>query len=204
MKENTRIKDKKIIKKIIDTAEYGTLALCDTEGKPYALPINYVRIGDDLYFHGSKKGRKIEAIESNKQASFSIVETLSFVPSYFSTKEDLACPATQFYRSVSIDGFIEFVDDYKEKVLALSKLMEKLQPEGKYQSMSKAVYQKAIDATRIFKLIPNEISGKFKLGQQHSKERLELIIKNLEARGTQTDLKTVALMREIISSSRMA
>jgi len=198
MKENTRIKDEKIIEKIIDDAEYGTLALCDVKGKPYALPINYVRIGDDLYFHGSKKGRKIEALESNKQASFSIVETLSFVPSYFSTKEDLACPATQFYRSVSIDGRIEFVDDYKEKVLALSKLMEKLQPEGKYQSMSKAVYLKAIDATRIFKLIPNEITGKFKLGQQHSKERLELIIKNLEARGTQTDLETVALMRELI------
>jgi nitroimidazol reductase NimA-like FMN-containing flavoprotein (pyridoxamine 5'-phosphate oxidase superfamily) len=204
MKENTRIKDKKIIERIIDDAEYGTLALCDTEGKPYALPINYVRIGNDLYFHGSKKGRKIESIESSKQASFSIVETLSFVPSYYSTKEDLACPATQFYRSVSIEGYIEFVDDYKEKVMALSKLMEKLQPEGKYQSMSKAVYQKAIDATRIFKLIPNGISGKFKLGQQHSKERLELIIKNLGARGTQTDLKTVALMREIISSSRTA
>jgi len=198
MKESTRIKDEKVIEKIIDAVEYGTMALCDINGRPYALPINYVRIGKDLYFHGSKKGRKIEALESNKQVSFSIVETLSFVPSYFSTKEDLACPATQFYRSVSIDGHIEFVDDYNEKVLALSKLMEKLQPEGKYQSMSKAVYQKAIDATRIFKLIPNEISGKFKLGQQHPKERLELIIKNLEARGTQTDMETVALMRQLI------
>ena len=198
MKESTRIKDEKVIEKIIDAVEYGTMALCDINGRPYALPINYVRIGKDLYFHGSKKGRKIEALESNKQVSFSIVETLSFVPSYFSTKEDLACPATQFYRSVSIDGHIEFVDDYNEKVLALSKLMEKLQPEGKYQSMSKAVYQKAIDATRIFKLIPNEITGKFKLGQQHPKERLELIIKNLEARGAQTDMETVALMRQLI------
>ena len=202
MKESTKINDTKIIEQIIDNAEYGTLALCNTEGRPYAVPLNYVRIGADLYFHGSKKGRKIQNIASNKLASFSIVEALSFIPSYFSTKDELACPATQFYRSVSIDGAIEFVDDIQEKVLALSKLMEKLQPEGKYQSMSKAVYQKAIAATRIFKLVPNQITGKFKLGQQHNQAGLELIIKNLEARGTQTDMVTVALMRKIITSPK--
>jgi len=180
---------------LLKTMEYGTLALC-SEDKPYSLPINFVYIDDILYFHGAGKGRKIDILKDNSFASFSVVKAYSLIPSYFSSKDKLACPATQFYKSVIVDGKIEFVDDFKEKSSVLSKLMQKLQPEGGYEDFSNKAYKKPVDATTIYKLIPNSTSVKFKFGEKLTKERFEMILSHLKKRGTSLDLQTIEMMRK--------
>lgn len=196
MKAQFEIKDENIIQDIINNCEYGTLALCK-DNIPYSVPMNYTYHNNNFYFHGSKKGKKMDLIKANPNASFSLVENISFIPSYFSSNEGLSCPATHFFKSLSIDGAIELVGDYQEKVDALESLMQKLQPEGNYKDMNDDIYQKMINATCVFKLIPNNIRGKFKLGQQLPKERFELIIKHLEERNTTNDKKTLQLMKGI-------
>ncbi len=200
MKEIFEIKDKDIIYSLLDDAEYGTLAICK-ENIPYSLPVNFIRIDNLIYFHGSKKGRKIETIKANPKASFSVTKELSLIQSYFSSNDNLACPATQFFKSVIIDGQIEFVEKYDEKVLALQKLMEKLQPEGGYRALNDEVYKKIINATTIYKLIPNQIKAKFKLGQNLNKERFEMIVENLEKRGDELDKDTLSLMKYFRNNS---
>lgn len=194
MKSQFEIKDKNLIDNIVQTVEYGTLALCK-DNKPYSVPINYVYKSKVFYFHGSKKGKKMEYIHSNSNASLSVVESFSMIQSYFSSNENMACPATHFFKSVSVDGTIEIVTQYNEKVLALQSLMEKLQPEGKYKHLSDETYKKMIDATEVFKLIPNEIRGKIKLGQHLPKERFEMILKHLEKRGSEIDKLTIKEMK---------
>jgi len=196
MKEQFEIKDKNIIQDIINNCEYGTLALCK-DNIPYSVPMNFTYHNNNFYFHGSKKGKKMDLIKNNQNASFSLVENISFIPSYFSSNEGLSCPATHFFKSLSISGSIELVEDYKEKVDALESLMHKLQPEGKYKNMNEDIYQKMINATCIFKLTPNNIRGKFKLGQQLSDERFNMILNHLEQRGKEQDLNTLKLMKEI-------
>jgi len=193
MKSQFEIKDKKLIDAIVHESEYGTLALCKAN-KPYALPINYVNIAEVFYFHGAKKGKKIEFIEANAFASLSVVEPFSLIPSYFSSDANMACPATHFFRSVTIDGEIEIVSDYNEKVTALQALMEKLQPEGKHKHLSDEAYKNMIDATTVFKLIPNEIRGKIKLGQHLPKQRFDMIVEHLKERGSKLDKLTIKEM----------
>ena len=196
MKQIFEITNKEIINEMLNNGEYGTLAICDNN-KPYSLPINFVRLNNEIYFHGSKKGRKIDILKNNQFASFSVVESYSMIQSYFSSNDELACPATQFFKSIITDGEIKFVENYDEKVKVLSELMKKLQKEGKYKPLSEEVYQKAINATTIYKLIPNEIKAKFKFGQHLNQERFDMIIKHLEERGNKKDILTIKLMKEL-------
>lgn len=195
MKQIFEITDEKIIKNILDNAKYGTLAIC-YDNKPYSLPINFVEFNNEIYFHGSKKGRKIDILKNNQFASFSVVESYSMIQSYFSSHDELACPATHFFKSVIIDGKIEFIENYDVKVEALSKLMEKLQKEGQYKPLSENIYQKSINATTIYKLTPNETKAKFKFGQHLNEDRFNMIIKHLEERGKEMDNATINLMQE--------
>ena len=195
MKKLFEIKDRQVLKDMLAKAEYGTLAM-SLNDKPYSLPINFVEVDDEIYFHGSKRGRKIEILKKNQFVSFSIVESYSMIDSNFSSKEGLACPATQFFKSLIIDGVVEFVEDYDKKVNMLSKMMEKLQKEGGYKPLSQEVYKKAIDATLIYKLIPSDTKVKFKFGQNLTKERFDMIIEHLKQRGNSKDIATIELMKE--------
>ena len=195
MKPQFEIKDKNIINDILINAEYGTLALCE-DNIPYSVPVNFVNIEENIYFHGSQNGRKAEMMSKNPLCSFSVVEPYSLIQSYFSSLEGLACPATHFFRSVSVQGKIEIVNDYDEKVLALELLMKKLQKEGKYKPMGDEVYQKTINITQVYKIISLDIKGKVKLGQHLPQERFDMILEHLEFRGNEIDKLTIKEMRE--------
>lgn len=194
MKQIFTITDKKIIEELLAEVEYGSLALCK-ENRPYSVPLNFVKVGDVLYFHGAKRGRKIDILKENSYASLSVVKSYSMIQSYFSSKENLACPATQFFKSIIIDGKVEFVEEYDEKVMALEALMQKLQKEGRYKPLSEEVYEKAINATTLYKLIPEETQAKFKFGQHLTQERFEMILKHLQERGSEVDMQTVKMMQ---------
>lgn len=196
MKTIFEITDEEVIYQVLDEAEYGTLAI-SKDNRPYSLPINFTTINNEIYFHGSKKGRKIDILKDNQFASFSVVESYSMIQSYFSSTDESACPATHFFKSIIIDGKIEFVEEYDEKVAALSSLMKKLQPEGKYRPLNEKVYTKAVNATSIYKLVPNETRAKFKFGQHLDKKRFDMIVKHLEQRGAKKDLATIKLMKEL-------
>jgi len=196
MKQIFEIKDNQIIEKFLAGAEYGTLAIC-ADNKPYSIPINFVKVENAFYFHGAKKGRKIDILKENTQASFSVVESYSMIPSYFSSKEGLACPATQFFKSVVADGNIVFVEDKEEKVLAMTSLMKKLQPEGGYKPLSKEVYTAALNATMVYKLEIEGLRAKFKFGQHLSEERFVMILEHLDHRGNKIDNETIKMMKEL-------
>jgi len=179
----------------LNELDYGTLAL-SVENVPYSLPINFATLNGCIYFHGSKNGRKTDAIKSNPNACFSAVKAYSIIASYMSSKDGLACPATQFFKSLIVDGKIEIVREEQEKIDALNALMQKLQSEGAYKDLNDPIYKKAIAATNLFKLIPSGANLKSKFGQKLSNERLNMIIEHLEKRATKEDIETIKLMKE--------
>lgn len=195
MKKAFLVEDENIINNILEDVEYGTLSLC-ANNKPYSLPLNFVQIKDEIFFHGSKSGKKIDLIKQNQNASFSVVESLSLLPSYFSTSKGNACPATQFFKSIIIDGKVEIIEDYKEKEIVLEALMKKLQKEGKYIPLNNEMYKKAINATGVFKLKVEQKTCKVKVGQNFTKDRYERVKKHLLQRATKKDLQTLKLIEE--------
>ena len=136
-------------------------------------------------------------ISKNINVSFSVVESYSLIPSYFSSTEDLACPATQFFKSIIVDGVAEVVKSREEKAAMFEALMQKLQPEGKYRSFDDRDYDKMLNATAVIKIVPEKLSAKFKFGQHVTEERFEMILKNLEERGDALDFETAAWMRSL-------
>jgi hypothetical protein len=193
MKSVFQISDPEIIDDILSTIEYGTLALC-VDNIPYSLPINFVHDEGIIYFHGSKKGKKMHMLQSNSKASFSVVESYSIIQSYFSSNDKLACPATHFFKSIIIDGEIEMVESYDEKIKALSLLMQKLQKEGGYKPFTDKIYEKMINAVAVFRLNQKELKAKFKFGQNLSEEKFQMIIEHLKNRGIKTDIATINMM----------
>jgi len=195
MKKIIEINDPSIISEMLNEVEYGTLALCK-DNKPYSLPLNFVEKNGNIYFHGAKKGKKIDILKENPYASFSMVESYSLLPSYFSTDDGKACPATHMFKSIIMDGKIEFVEDYDEKAIALESLMQKLQKEGKYIPLNNEIYKKAINAVCVYKLKPSQTKAKFNLGQNFNEQRFQRVSKHLRQRGSKKDLQTLKLIEE--------
>jgi uncharacterized protein len=191
------VNDTQRIEELLAECEYGTLSLMD-EQEPYGVPLNFVWYEKSLCFHGSKEGRKMELIAKNPRASFSVVKPLSLIPSYFSNTRS-ASPATQFFISAHITGWIEIVTDADLKCLMLTALMQKLQPEGGYDAIeaSNPIYTKMIEQTGLLRLTPESISLKVKVGQNLSEERKKSLIEKLHKRGNKLDLLTIDLINQM-------
>ena len=194
MNPQFEIKERTIIYDVLDKAEYGTLAL-SVDNFPYAVPLNFVRIKESIYFHGALQNKKMKILKQNPRVSFSVVESYALIDSDFSSTEGLACPATQFFKSISIDGLASLVIRRDKKAKIFEALMKKLQPKGGYRPFSDREYDTAIKATAVVKIEIKKLECKFKFGQHLSKEHFEMIRSHLQKRGTQVDLETVALMK---------
>jgi len=196
MKQIFEIKDRTIIHELLDSTEYGTLAV-SLNDEPYAVPVNFVRIEDDIYLHGALSNKKMKILASNPKVSFSVVQNYALIASFFSSTDGLACPATQFFKSVSIDGVVEMVESREEKSMMFEALMNKLQPEGGYKPFSDVEYDTAIKATAVIKIVPSSLRCKFKFGQHVTKERFDMILSHLEERDTSIDKETVKMMKQL-------
>lgn len=185
------VKDEAAIEALLAECEYGTLSLVD-DGEPYGVPVNFVWFGGCICFHGSREGRKAEVIAKNPKAAFSAVKPYSLIPSHFSDTR-AACPATQFFASVHMAGTVTIVEDDNEKCGVLNAMMQKLQPEGGYETIdaTNPIYTKMMAQTAVWKLTPSHKSLKVKAGQNLSDERKCEIIRKLIDRGEELDKITV-------------
>ncbi len=195
MKQIFNISDKKLIASVIDNAEYGVLAM-SVNNIPYVIPVNFVYHAGAIYFHGSPKGKKMQILKDNNQVSFNIVSEPIVIPSYFSSVDGLACPATVFFKSVIIDGKVNLVESKNEKYKMFKSMMQKLQPEGNYAAFAGDIYDKELTGVAIMKINIKHMTAKFKFGQNLNQERFDLVIKHLTKRGKKSDLLLVKQMRK--------
>ena len=185
------IKSKDKIIKFLSEESTGRISSIDKEGFPQIIPMNFVFLNNSVYVHSHIRGEKIENIKRNSKVGFEVDRNLEFLPSYFSDPDD-ASLADTLYISVVIKGEAILVEDKKEKVLALNGLMEKYQPEGRYTPMSDDM--DVLDATAVIKVTPKEMNGKYKIGQNMSKEeKIELATKILD-KNSKTAKETVEIM----------
>lgn len=199
MNNKLKITDQKLITEVLNKAEFGTLAL--SGDKPYAVPVNYVYHEEAIYFHGSLRGKKMEILKENPYVSFNVISDDVVLPSYIMSDEDLACPATAFFKSVTIDGKAVIIESLDEKRIIFTALMEKLQKEGNYTSFTSSEYNSALKKVAVVKIEIEEISAKFKFGQNYSKSKHQLIIKNLKKRDKIGDSEIIKNMETLYKKS---
>jgi|TARA_B100001758_G_scaffold46468_1_gene37272 nitroimidazol reductase NimA-like FMN-containing flavoprotein (pyridoxamine 5'-phosphate oxidase superfamily) len=194
------IKSKDKIIKFLNEEDTGRISSIDEQGFPQIIPMNFVFLNDLVYMHSHIRGEKIENIKRNSKVGFEVDRNLEFLPSYFSDPED-ASLADTLYISVVIKGEAQLVEDNEEKVLALNGLMEKYQPEGQYKPMNKNMG--VLDATAVIKIIPKEMNGKYKIGQNMSKEEKVDLANKIKNRNSKTSKETLAIMGFTIENDKL-
>jgi len=194
------IKSKTKIIKFLNEENTGRISSIDEQGFPQIIPMNFVFLNDSVYMHSHIRGEKIENIKRNSKVGFEVDRNLEFLPSYFSDPED-ASLADTLYISVVIKGEALLVENNEEKVLALNGLMKKYQPEGRYKPMDKDM--DVLDATAVIKIIPKEMNGKYKIGQNMSKEEKIDLANKIKDRNSKTSRETLAIMGFAIQDDKL-
>ncbi len=127
----------------------GVLSVLGDDGYPYGMPIHHYYCEEDgkIYFHGGKKGHKIDALKRCGKASFCVYD------SGFRRDGEWALNI----RSVIIFGRVEFIED-RETVYRLSaQLSRKFTEDEDYISRELA---RSGPGTLMFALVPEHITGK--------------------------------------------
>jgi len=139
---------------LIDRCTHGVMAVSTGGPAPYCLPLSFVRLGDDLYFHCAREGRKLTLLSRFPQICVTFVgdDRPIFVP-----------PAmyTTYFQSVIVTGTASEVTDPAEKTEALRALCQKLTPE--YMEGFSPAIEDSLAVTAVWKIHMEEISGKAKL-----------------------------------------
>jgi nitroimidazol reductase NimA-like FMN-containing flavoprotein (pyridoxamine 5'-phosphate oxidase superfamily) len=161
--------------KFLNEERVGRVASIDEQGYPQIIPMNFVYAKNDLidtqsvnknngavYMHSHPFGEKIENIKRNSKVGFEVDSYVCFLPSYYFHPTD-ASQADTLYISVVIKGNAAIVQDPDEKANALNALMKKYQKEGGYESLSSNMG--SVREVTVLKVVPDEIRGKYKIGQ---------------------------------------
>ncbi|PRM89468.1 antibiotic resistance protein [Aliarcobacter cryaerophilus] len=194
-RDEFNINDKNSIDEILQACEYGTLSLINND-RPYSVALNFVYHNGSIYFHGSIEGKKMDTIKTNNLACFLVVKPYSTIPSHFFDTV-AACPATQFFASVFVEGDLSFVENKDKKAEVLNALMKKLQKEGGYEEISydKKMYTKMLDNVAVIELKVENISCKIKVGQNLNYEKRDKLFEKLENRASKIDIETIKEMK---------
>jgi nitroimidazol reductase NimA-like FMN-containing flavoprotein (pyridoxamine 5'-phosphate oxidase superfamily) len=126
------------------------MATVDCDGIPYAVPLNLVRDGDFLYFHGAMNGHKIDNLKERPDVCVTFVGNVSFPENHFTT----------IFESVILFGKAVEVIDEQEKIHALKLICERFIPKN-MDAFDNAV-SKQLKVTAVWKIKIEAINGKHK------------------------------------------
>lgn len=118
--KNKDIRDIGNILNVALRCEVCNVAMCDADGQPYVIPMNFGISGNDIYIHSAPAGKKISILKQNPLVciSFSTDHALRY------QSEDVACSYSMKYRSALAYGTIEFITDFNQKIEALNVIMQ--------------------------------------------------------------------------------
>ena len=133
---------------IIDENEFAVLCLNDPTGKPYGVPMEYVRQDQSLYFHGAKEGRKVNSMKATPWGCAVILGENEIIPQKFGRK----------YQSVIVEGGIELIDEPEIKRQAMIWVVQRKSPD--YLEKGLTVVERMLDRVLVYKMNMEIVSGK--------------------------------------------
>lgn len=156
------------------------------------LPYNFVYLRDNLYFHSSPETGLAGAV--GQSVRFLAYDTVAWIPSTWRHPE-LACPATTYFQSLSLESTLRKVEDLTEKAAVLEAFMSKYQDDP-YKPLSDAAYRGPLAALGVFSLAVENVVVKNKMGQHLTPAQRQKVFARLQARSNAGDARVVRAMRE--------
>ena len=156
MRRQDRAQDRAFSLELIDRCTHGVIAISTGEPAPYCLPLSFARVGDDLFFHCAREGRKVDLLRRFPQVCVTFVgdDRPAFVP-----------PAmyTTYFQSAIVTGTASEVIDPQEKAAALRALCQKVTPD--HMDGFETAVEQSLAVTAVWKVQIAEVTGKAKLEQ---------------------------------------
>jgi len=145
--------DKNAIESIIRDCQVCYVGMVDCDNSPYVVPFNFGYEDGYIYLHSAREGRKMDILKKNNRVCvvFSTGHELRH------QSEGVACSYSMKYMSVMAFGYVEFIEDYDQKVEILNKVMMH------YTSKEFTYNAPSIREVSTYRVVINEITGK-KLG----------------------------------------
>ena len=179
----------------------GRVASIDEQGFPQIIPMNFVYVKNGLidtmtdnrnigaiYMHSHPFGEKIENIKRNSKVGFEVDSYVCFLPSYYFHPTD-ASQADTLYISIVIKGNASIVQDTNEKAIALNALMNKYQKEGGFEPLSPNM--RSVREVTVLKVVPEQIRGKYKIGQHWTETYRLKMARNIIQRETEDNARRI-------------
>ena len=186
------IKSRQKLIDFLNAQPVGRVASIDSNGYPQVIPMNFVYANDVIYMHSHPFGEKLQNIARNTKVGFEVDQHVCFMPSYYFHPTD-ASQADTLYISVVIKGSASLVSDDREKAMALNALMEKYQKEGRYERLGE--HMSVVHEVAVIKVVPDEMKGKYKIGQHWSRPyRLRIAQQIVEREGMGNARSILAIM----------
>ena len=140
MRRNDRAQSRDFALALIDRCTHGVIAISSGGPAPYCLPLSFVRMGDNLYFHCAHEGRKVGLLRRFPRVMY-----------------------TTYFQSVIVTGTASEVTDPDQKTAALRALCQKLTPND--MAGFQAISEQSLSAAAVWQVHMDEVSGKAKLEQ---------------------------------------
>ncbi len=186
------IKSRQKMIDFLNSQSAGRIASIDKDGFPQVIPMNFVFANNAIYMHSHPVGEKLENMSRNPNVGFEVDQHVCFLPSYYFHPTD-ASQADTLYISVVIKGRAVIVEDNEEKAMALNALMEKYQKEGRYEKLHASM--PVVHEVAVIKVVPTQMRGKYKIGQQWSAPyRLGIAHKIIEREGLENAKPILAII----------
>ncbi len=150
VRRKDRILDRESAIRLLETGEYGFLAMTGVDGYGYGIPINYVKRGDAIYFHCAPEGYKLDCLRENPRVSFTVVGRTQVEPGKFTTG----------YESAMAFGEIRMDLPEEERREALRTLVGKYS--ATFSEIGEKYIEKSFHRTNVLRLDICYISGKCK------------------------------------------
>ena len=161
--------------------------LSDTDGVQTGI-FNPLFFGDRIYFHVNRNDEQVQSIRKNGSCRLIFQDLLALLPSHWADPK-YAGAATTYYRFAELDCRSRLVEDNNEKSSLLMHMMQRFQPEGRYEPIthSSSIYRNKLEAILILECEILSFRGKWKLGQNRSIEERRRFIELFRERNEGND-----------------
>lgn len=150
IRRKDRMLDHESAVRLLESAEYGFLAMSGTNGYGYGIPLSYVKEGNSIYFHCAPEGYKLECLRENPKVSFTVVGATCVEPGKFTTA----------YKSAIAFGEMRLDLPEEERRHALRLLVAKYS--SAFREIGEKYIEKSFYRTNVLRLDIVHISGKCK------------------------------------------
>ena len=125
----------------------GVLALLGDYDYTYALPMSHVYVDGKIYFHGARKGHKLDAVKKHSKVSYCVMDKgVKAEDSWWYT-----------FKSVIVFGRMRTIEDKDTKIEKLTYLGNKFFPT---EEETKDEIDRLLDVTELYEITIEHMSGK--------------------------------------------